>query len=157
MDQAVTGDVYRTRTSPSIRLARAGWRVLLYVFVIATALMYTIPFLWMLGVAFRTSSDLYADPARILPDQWTLHGVQAVLDQLPFAHTSFFTNQAMERLAFELIENAPAGIARVYFCCGGSEAVEAALKLARQYFVEIGQAHSCSLRLRGASSAFRLE
>jgi len=53
--------------------------------VIVGALAMVIPFLWMLGVAFRTSSDLYADPARILPDQWTLHGVQAVLDQLPFA------------------------------------------------------------------------
>jgi multiple sugar transport system permease protein len=53
--------------------------------VIVGALAMVIPFLWMLGVAFRTSSDLYADPARILPDQWTLHGVRAVLDQLPFA------------------------------------------------------------------------
>jgi len=63
------------------RLAAAlSWLV-----VIVGALAMVIPFLWMLGVAFRTSSDLYADPARILPDQWTLHGVQAVLDQLPFA------------------------------------------------------------------------
>jgi len=37
------------------------------------------------------------------------------------------------------VKNAPAGIERVYFCSGGSEAVEAALKLARQYYVEIGQ------------------
>ena len=38
-----------------------------------------------------------------------------------------------------LIESAPAGIERVYFVTGGSEAAEAALKLARQYFVEIGE------------------
>jgi multiple sugar transport system permease protein len=43
-----------------------------------------LPFAWMLGVAFRTNADLYSDPARLWPDQWTLHGLQAVLDQLPF-------------------------------------------------------------------------
>jgi multiple sugar transport system permease protein len=59
--------------------AAASWLV-----VIAGALVMVVPFLWMLGVAFRTSGDLYADPARILPGQWTLQGVQAVLDQLPF-------------------------------------------------------------------------
>jgi adenosylmethionine-8-amino-7-oxononanoate aminotransferase len=68
-----------------------------------------------------------------------IDAIKAQLDQLPFAHTSFFTNEPMEDLACELVENAPAGIERVYFCSGGSEAVEAALKLARQYFVEIGQ------------------
>jgi adenosylmethionine-8-amino-7-oxononanoate aminotransferase len=72
-------------------------------------------------------------------DREVIDAIKAQLDQLPFAHTSFFTNQPMEGLACELVENAPAGIARVYFCSGGSEAVEAALKLARQYFVEIGQ------------------
>ena len=64
-------------------LGRCG-AVLSWLVVIAGALAMVIPFLWMLGVAFRTSSDLYADPARILPGDWTLHGVQAVLDQLPF-------------------------------------------------------------------------
>ena len=72
-------------------------------------------------------------------DREVIDAIKAQLDQLPFAHTSFFTNQPMEELAGELVENAPAGIERVYFCSGGSEAVEAALKLARQYFVEIGQ------------------
>ena len=72
-------------------------------------------------------------------DREVIEAIKAQLDQLPFAHTSFFTNRPMEALAGELIENAPAGIERAYFCSGGSEAVEAALKLARQYFVEIGQ------------------
>jgi hypothetical protein len=72
-------------------------------------------------------------------DRAVIEAIKAQLDQLPFAHTSFFTNQPMEDLACELVEHAPAGIERVYFCSGGSEAVEAALKLARQYFVEIGQ------------------
>jgi multiple sugar transport system permease protein len=65
-------------------LARAG-TVISWVLVTAGGLAMIIPFLWMLGVAFRTASDLYADPARILPDHWTLHGIDAVLTQLPFA------------------------------------------------------------------------
>ena len=72
-------------------------------------------------------------------DREVIEAIKAQLDQLPFAHTSFFTNQPMEDLACELVEHAPVGIDRVYFCSGGSEAVEAALKLARQYFVEIGE------------------
>ena len=55
-----------------------------WLIVVAGALAIVLPFAWMLGVAFRTNADLYADPARIIPDQWTLHGVRAVLDQLPF-------------------------------------------------------------------------
>lgn len=72
-------------------------------------------------------------------DREVIEAIKAQLDRLPFAHTSFFTNQPMEDLACELVEHAPAGIDRAYFCSGGSEAVEAALKLARQYFVEIGE------------------
>jgi len=68
-----------------------------------------------------------------------IDAIKAQLDRLAFAHTSFFTNRAMEDLAGVLVATAPQGIERVYFCSGGSEAVEAALKLARQYFVEIGQ------------------
>jgi adenosylmethionine-8-amino-7-oxononanoate aminotransferase len=73
-------------------------------------------------------------------DREVVAAIKAQLDQLPFAHTSFFTNQPMEDLASTLIASAPKGIERAYFCSGGSEAVEAALKLARQYFVEVGQA-----------------
>jgi multiple sugar transport system permease protein len=80
-----------TGTAAPLRLRRAG-RLLgrvgaaaSWLVVIVGALVMVVPFLWMLGVAFRTSGDLYADPARILPGQWTLQGVQAVLDQLPFA------------------------------------------------------------------------
>jgi adenosylmethionine-8-amino-7-oxononanoate aminotransferase len=61
------------------------------------------------------------------------------LDALAYAHTSFFTSEAAERLDDRLIENAPAGIDHVYLVSGGSEAIEAALKMARQYFVEIGE------------------
>jgi len=77
--------------------------------------------------------------------------IKSQLDQLPFAHTSFFTNQPMEELADELVASAPEGIERVYFCSGGSEAIEAALKLARQYFVEIGQAQRSQVIARRQS------
>ena len=65
--------------------------------------------------------------------------LHAQLDRLAFAHTGFFTTEAAERLADTLVARAPEGIDRVYLVSGGSEAVEAALKLARQYFMEIGQ------------------
>jgi adenosylmethionine-8-amino-7-oxononanoate aminotransferase len=61
------------------------------------------------------------------------------VERLAFAHTAFFTSEPAEELAGTLIEGAPDGIEWVYFTSGGSEAVEAALKLARQYFVEIGE------------------
>lgn len=72
-------------------------------------------------------------------DREVIDAIKAQLDRLPYAHTSFFSTEPAEALADELIARAPAGMARVYFVSGGSEAVEAALKLARQYFVEIGQ------------------
>ena len=65
--------------------------------------------------------------------------VKAQLDRLAFAHTGFFTSQPAERLADELIAQAPEGLERVYFVSGGSEAVEASLKIARQYFLERGE------------------
>ncbi|MGI9305219.1 MAG: aminotransferase class III-fold pyridoxal phosphate-dependent enzyme, partial [Gammaproteobacteria bacterium] len=68
-----------------------------------------------------------------------LQAVKDQLDQVPFAHTSFFTSRPAEELATTLAQASPAGLERAYFVSGGSEAVEAALKLARQYFVEAGQ------------------
>ena len=65
--------------------------------------------------------------------------MHAQIDRLAYAHTSFFTTEVAEELADTLIADAPAGIGHVYLVSGGSEAVEAALKMARQYFVEIGQ------------------
>ena len=60
-------------------------------------------------------------------------------DRLAYAHTSFFSSQPAEALADQLIRTAPDGMSHVYFVSGGSEAIEAALKMARQYFVEIGE------------------
>jgi len=61
------------------------------------------------------------------------------IDALAYAHTGFFTTDVAERLADHLSARAPAGFDNVYFVSGGSEAVEAALKLARQYAVERGE------------------
>jgi adenosylmethionine-8-amino-7-oxononanoate aminotransferase len=65
--------------------------------------------------------------------------MKAQADRLAYAHTSFFTSEPAEALADTLIAGAPAGLSHVYFVSGGSEAVEAALKMARQYFVETGR------------------
>lgn len=60
--------------------------------------------------------------------------------RLEFVHTSQFTTPIAEQYAEELLafagENFRGGA--VYFTCGGSESIETALKLARQYQVETG-------------------
>jgi len=65
--------------------------------------------------------------------------MHAQIDRIAYAHTSFFTTEPAEALADALVADAPEGIEHVYLVSGGSEAIEAALKLARQHFVEIGQ------------------
>ena len=65
--------------------------------------------------------------------------IEAQLKKIAFAHTGFFTSAAAERLADLLIQQAPEGIDRVMLVSGGSEAVEAGIKLARQYFLERGE------------------
>ncbi len=72
-------------------------------------------------------------------DAAVVKAIQDQLAKLPFAHTSFFSNEPMEALADALIGRAPASFDKVYFVSGGSEAIEASLKLARQYFVEKGE------------------
>ena len=74
------------------------------------------------------------------------HGHHRVIDaikrqaeQLCYVHTSFFSTQAAEELAHSLVCRAPEGISHAVFVSGGGEAVESALKMARQYFLEIGQ------------------
>ncbi|AZD08319.1 Aminotransferase, class III [Pseudomonas chlororaphis] len=72
-------------------------------------------------------------------DREVIEAIRQQVGQLAYAHTSFFTTEVMEELADFLVARAPEGIDSVYFVSGGSEAIEAALKLARQYFIEIGQ------------------
>ncbi|GAA6179546.1 aspartate aminotransferase family protein [Shimia sp. NS0008-38b] len=67
--------------------------------------------------------------------------IKAQVDKLAFAHTGSFTNQPAEDLAAHLVARAPegTGAGRVMYLGSGSEAMEAALKLARQYCVEKGE------------------
>ena len=65
--------------------------------------------------------------------------MHAQIDQIAYAHSGFFSSNSMEELADDLIAHAPDGMDKVYFVSGGSEATEAALKMARQYYLEIGQ------------------
>src|SRR5579872_7451274 len=75
------------------------------------------------------------------------HGVREIADAigaqaatLAYVNGTAFTNEPVEALADALIAKAPPHIEKAYFLSSGSEAVEAALKLARQYHVERGEA-----------------
>lgn len=72
-------------------------------------------------------------------DQDVITAVQRQTQMLAYAHTGFFTSEPAERIADLLVEKAPGALDRVYLVSGGSEAIEAAIKLARQYYVELGQ------------------
>ncbi|MGR3761686.1 aspartate aminotransferase family protein [Roseobacteraceae bacterium NS-SX3] len=72
-------------------------------------------------------------------DAAVIRAVQEQAGKLAFAHTGFMTSEPAEALADLLIENAPGALDRVYFVSGGSEATEAAIKLARQYHLERGE------------------
>lgn len=71
-------------------------------------------------------------------DRTIIDAVKSQLDKLAYAHSGFLTSEPAETLADLLISHAPGDLDRVYLVSGGSEAMEAALKLARQYFVEKG-------------------
>ena len=57
-----------------------------------------------------------------------------------FVYSAPFTNEPLIRLSKKVIDLAPAGMSKVLFVSGGSEAIESAIKLARQYHVERGKA-----------------
>lgn len=59
--------------------------------------------------------------------------------KIAYAHAGFFASEAAEGLADFILENEPGGLTHAFFVSSGSEAVEAAIKLARQYFLEIGE------------------
>jgi len=77
--------------------------------------------------------------------------VKDQLDKLAFGHTGFLTSEPAEELAELLIKHAPDGIDKVYLVSGGSEAVEAAIKLARQCFLEKGEPQRQNLIARRQS------
>ncbi len=84
-------------------------------------------------------------------DKTVTEAIKAQLDQLAFAHTGFLTSEPAEALADLLIEHAPGDLDRVYLVSGGSEATEAAIKLARQYWVEKGEPQRSRLIARKQS------
>lgn len=74
------------------------------------------------------------------------HGNRAVVEamaqqmaRVSFAYTIHFENEPANQLARELARRLPGDLERIYFVSGGSEAVEAAIKLARQWAVATGQ------------------
>ncbi|NKL21080.1 aspartate aminotransferase family protein [Rhizobium leguminosarum] len=79
--------------------------------------------------------------------------IKSQIDRVAFAHTSFFTNEPAEELASFLVARAPEGTGngRVMFLGSGSEAMEAALKLARQYHLERGEAARTRIIARAPS------
>jgi adenosylmethionine-8-amino-7-oxononanoate aminotransferase len=68
-----------------------------------------------------------------------VQALQRQAERLCYVHTSFFTTEPAEALAEQLVAGAPPGISHAMFVSGGAEAMESALKMARQYFLEIGQ------------------
>lgn len=72
-------------------------------------------------------------------DPDVIAAIKTQLDSMAYAHNSFLTSEPAEQLAEMLVAHAPSGLERVYFVSSGSEAIEASLKLARQYYLEIGQ------------------
>lgn len=66
-------------------------------------------------------------------------GIAEQLGRVAYVHTGLFTNQAAEELAELVLDGNPGGLTHAYFCSSGSEGMEAAIKLARQYFLEIDQ------------------
>ncbi|HFC05174.1 MAG TPA: aspartate aminotransferase family protein, partial [Rhizobiales bacterium] len=79
-----------------------------------------------------------------------IEAVQNQLDNMAFAHTSFFTSAPAEKLAEILSDKAPGGTWRTYFVSGGSEANEAAIKMARQIQFErseTGRSHFISRQM----------
>ena len=75
------------------------------------------------------------------------HGNAAVLEAMrgqmaksTFGYRLHFETEAAERLAARTAALSPEGLDRVFFVSGGSEAVESAMKLARQYAIAVGQA-----------------
>ena len=73
-------------------------------------------------------------------NQYVRQAICNQINKVAFAHTGVFTNSPSEDLAEFLVSRAPegTGAGRVMYLGSGSEAMEAALKLARQYHVENG-------------------
>lgn len=74
------------------------------------------------------------------------HGVEEIAEavarqasEIAYVSGLHFANDAAEALASELVEVLPEPLRYCYFLCSGSEAIEASVKLARQYWIERGR------------------
>src|SRR3979411_2920040 len=68
-----------------------------------------------------------------------IEAISRQASKLAYAHTGFFSSEPAEALAGQIGGDATGGLRHAYFVSGGSEAIEASIKLARQYFIESGQ------------------
>jgi len=80
-----------------------------------------------------------------------LAAMQAQMAKLEYAHTSFLSSEPAEALADDLIAHGPAGLSHAFFVSGGSEGVEAALKMAVQFHAERGQSERTRIIARWQS------
>jgi adenosylmethionine-8-amino-7-oxononanoate aminotransferase len=83
--------------------------------------------------------------------QSVIEAMYAQAKRTPFVYSAPFASEPVIRLAERVIDMAPEGMARAFFVSGGSEAVEAAIKLARQYHVEQGRTGRYRVIARWAS------
>ncbi|KAK4941675.1 hypothetical protein LTR10_018414 [Elasticomyces elasticus] len=84
-------------------------------------------------------------------DQRVIAAVTKQMTQLSYHHTSRLTNRAAEALAHKLIGHRPGGLSHAIFLSSGSEANESAIKLARQYWVEVGEPERVHIISRNGS------
>jgi adenosylmethionine-8-amino-7-oxononanoate aminotransferase len=84
-------------------------------------------------------------------DRRVNEAVSAQLARVAYVHTGLFTNQAAEELAEFVLDGEPGGLTHAFFVSSGSEAMETSIKLARQYFLEIGQKQRTRFIARRAS------
>lgn len=100
------------------------------------------------GISFTLESgkvvyDASAGPSVSVLGHYQPEVTKAIVDQLDkiaYVYSgSRYTCDATESLAAELLKDAPGGLVKAIFVNSGSEATDAALKLATQYFCEVGQ------------------
>ncbi len=80
-----------------------------------------------------------------------LAAMRAQMDKATFGYRLHFQTGPSEELAEKISELTPQGLDRVFFVSGGSEAVESALKMARQYALTQGQAQRTKIISRTPS------
>jgi adenosylmethionine-8-amino-7-oxononanoate aminotransferase len=98
--------------------------------------------MWLIGEDGRRILDASGGAAVSCLGHQHPRVIEAIASQaskIAYAHTGFFSSEPAEALADHLVGDEPGGLAYAYFVSGGSEAIEASIKLARQYFVERGE------------------